>query len=81
MPNSLRRKWIGFVILSNIGLLGHLYYYQTPAGLLFGLPEAWVALFLLLAITVVVNSTFAWFYLGKPDLREVFSVRSGTSEG
>lgn len=80
MPRPVTSAWIVFILISNITLLGHLHYYQTPAGTLAGLPEVWVTLFLLLGITFVVNSVFAWLYLGKPDLRQVFALGRPSEE-
>ncbi len=78
-PNNQNRKsnigrwWVGFTVLTNLGLIGYLYYYQQPTGTIAGLPEAFVVLMAFLTFVVTSNSVLAWLYLGKPDLREVFT--------
>lgn len=70
---SIGRWWLGFVVLSNLALVGYLYYYQRPTGTVAGLPEPYVVLIALMAVVVGTNSVMAWLYMGKPDLREVFT--------
>lgn len=69
---DIRRTWIVFIIISNAVFLGYLVYYQNPGGLLLGLPETWVVLFVLMVGVFVTNSVFAWYYLDKPDIGQVF---------
>lgn len=70
---SIGRWWMGFVLASNFVLVGYLYYYQQPTGLIAGLPEPYVVLIAFMTLVVSTNSLLAWLYLGKPDLREVFT--------
>lgn len=70
--SEIRRVWLVFIVVSNAALIGYLQYYQNPGGIVFGLPETWVALFVLMVSVFLVNTVFAWYYLDKPDIREVF---------
>ncbi|MEY7848700.1 hypothetical protein AB7C87_05795 [Natrarchaeobius sp. A-rgal3] len=70
---TIGRGWVGFTVLTNLILIGYLYYYQQPTGTIVGLPEPFVVLIALLTFIVAANSVLAWLYLGKPDLREIFT--------
>jgi hypothetical protein len=70
--SEIRRAWLAFIVVSNLAFVGYLQYYQSPGGIVLGLPETWVALFAIMFTVFAVNSTFAWYYLGKPDIRQVF---------
>ncbi|TYT62115.1 hypothetical protein [Natrialba swarupiae] len=70
---TIGRGWVGFAVLTNLGLIGYLYYYQQPTGTVVGLPEPFVVLIAFLTLVVAANSIIGWLYLGKPDLREVFT--------
>jgi hypothetical protein len=70
--SQIRRRWIVFILISNASFLGYLYYYQSPGGLIMGLPVTWVVLLGIMLVVFAINSTFAWYYLEKPNLREVF---------
>lgn len=70
--SKIRRWWIAFILVSNAVFLGYLMYYQSPGGLVFGLPETWVVLILIMTAVFLINSTFAWYYLDKPDIGQVF---------
>jgi hypothetical protein len=70
--SRIRRWWVVFILLSNAVFLGYLYYFQSPGGLVGGLPVTWVVLLGIMIVVFSVNSTFAWYYLEKPNLREVF---------
>lgn len=74
---TIRRTWIIFIIISNAIFLGYLQYYQNPGGLVFGLPETWVVLFGIMLAVFITNSVFAWYYLDKPDIRQVFGGSAG----
>jgi len=63
---------MGFIVVSNAVFLGYLIFYQSPGGLIFGLPETWVVLILIMLVVFLINSTFAWYYLDKPDISQVF---------
>jgi hypothetical protein len=79
--SKIRRAWIAFIVVSNLVFLGYLQYYQGGGGIVLGLPETWVALFAIMLTVFTVNSTFAWYYLGKPDVREVFGGTPGQRGG
>ncbi len=70
--SQIRRWWVAFIIASNAAFMGYLVFYQNPAGLVLGLPETWVVLVALMTVVFFSNSVFAWYYLQKPDIREVF---------
>jgi len=66
--------WLGFVFLTNVGLVAYLQTYQNAAGrFLFGLPEAFVVLVLFVFVVTGANAAFAWYYLGKPNVSDVFN--------
>lgn len=69
---TIRRVWMAFIAISNAVFLGYLFYYQNPGGVVAGVPESWLVLMLIMAGTFVTNTVFAWYYLGKPDVRDVF---------
>ncbi|MFC7256698.1 hypothetical protein ACFR97_13260 [Haloplanus litoreus] len=58
--------------MSNATFLGYLYYFQSPGAVAFGLPVTWLVLLGIMLAVFGINSTFAWYYLKKPNLREVF---------
>ena len=65
--------WLGFVFLTNVGLVAYLQTYQNAADrFVFGLPESFVVLVLFVFAVTGANAAFAWYYLGKPDIRQVF---------
>jgi hypothetical protein len=70
--SQLRRWWLAFIVVSNAVFIGYLVYYQNPGGLILGLFETWIVLLTLMIAVFFTNSLFAWYYLQKPDLREVF---------
>jgi hypothetical protein len=70
--SEIRRWWVGFILVSNATFVGYLYYFQSPGGVSFGLPVTWLVLLGMMITVFGINSTFAWYYLQKPNLREVF---------
>lgn len=65
--------WLGFSLLTNVGLIVYLQTYTGVAGgFIFGLPEAFVVLVAFVFAVTGANSAFAWYYLGKPDVSDVF---------
>ncbi|MFC7157833.1 hypothetical protein ACFQPA_20630 [Halomarina halobia] len=45
---------------------------------LFGLPEAFVVLVTFVFVVTGSNAAFGWYYLGKPDLSQLYTPESGT---
>lgn len=62
---TIGRHWVGFVVLSNLALVGYLYYYQRPTGTVVGLSEPYVVLIALMTVVVAANSVLAWLYMGN----------------
>lgn len=75
--STIRKAWIAFIFVSNAVFLGYLQYYQNPGGLVFGLPETWVVLFGIMLGVFATNSVIAWYYLDKPNVRQVFGGGAG----
>lgn len=66
--------WLTFVLITNVGLVLYLQSYREAAGrFLFGLPEAFVVLVIFVFFVTGANATFGWYYLGKPDVSDVFN--------
>lgn len=71
--------WLVFVLLTNVGLIVYLQSYTDAADqFIFGLPEAFVVLVVFVFGVTGANTAFAWYYLGKPDITDVFKPESGT---
>ena len=70
--NRYTKSWILFIVCTHIVFIGQLYYYSGSGGFIWIFPSAFVLFSLLGIITLVGNSWFAWQYLGKPDLSEIF---------
>lgn len=68
------RSWAVFVVLTHLGMLVQLYYYQDSGGFIGPFPAVFVTLSILGLITLVGNSWFSWQYLGKPDLSDMFRI-------
>lgn len=69
--------WLVFVLLTNVGLVLYLQSYTNAADqFIFGLPEAFVVLVLFVFGVTGANAAFAWYYLGKPDITDVFKPES-----
>lgn len=69
--------WLTFVLITNVGLVLYLQSYREAAGrFVFGLPEAFVVLVVFVFVVTGANATFAWYYLGKPDISDVVSQES-----
>lgn len=65
--------WLTFVLITNVGLVLYVQSYRDAAGrFLFGLPEAFVVLVVFVFAVTGANATFGWYYLGKPDISDVF---------
>lgn len=66
--------WLTFVLLTNVGLIGYLQGYGNAAErFMFGLPEAFVVLVVFVFAVTGANAAFGWYYLGKPNINDVFS--------
>lgn len=66
--------WLAFVLLTNVGLILYLQTFSEAAGrFVFGLPEAFVVLVVFVFAVTGANAAFGWYYLGKPDVGDVFS--------
>lgn len=71
--------WLTFVLLTNTGLIIYLQSYTDAADrFMFGLPEAFVVLVVFVFSVTGANAAFAWYYLGKPDITDVFKPESDT---
>lgn len=71
--------WLIFVLLTNVGLIIYLQSYTDAADqFIYGLPEAFVVLVVFVFGVTGANAAFAWYYLGKPDISDVFKPESGT---
>jgi hypothetical protein len=67
--------WIAVVLLENFLFLGYLMTYTGGGGegrFIGILPEAFVTLTVLVFGITIVNAILGWWYLGKPDISEVF---------
>lgn len=76
MLNKRKRGgiWLTFVLFTNIGLVAYLQTYSEAAGrFVFGLPEAFVVLVVFVFAVTGANAVFAWYYLGKPKISDVFN--------
>lgn len=67
----------------NILFAGYLLTYTGGGGrgqFIGGLPEVFVVLVGLVGVVVVTNAVLAWYYLGKPDLSQVFKPEAPVQE-
>lgn len=65
--------WLAWVAVTNVGLVVYLQSYQQAIDrFVFGLPEAFVVLVAFVFVVTGTNASFAWYYLGKPDVGDVF---------
>lgn len=72
-----------FVIASNIAFLGYLYIYTNGGGkgqFLFGLPEVFVVLVGFVFVVTLINAALAWYYLGKPDVAELYTPEDSAAD-
>lgn len=73
--------WLIFVLLTNVGLIIYLQSYTDTADrFMFGLPEAFVVLVVFVFSVTGANAAFGWYYLGKPDITDVFKPESETGQ-
>lgn len=74
--SQLGKLWVGVIVAYNIVFFRYLQIYQEVAGFVFGIPEALLVFLVLIAGIVAINSIVGWLYLGKPDLTELFTLRT-----
>lgn len=73
--------WLTFVFITNIGLILYLQTFNDAAGrIMFGLPEAFVVLVLFVFGVTTANAAFGWYYLGKPNISDVFNPETELGE-
>lgn len=73
--------WWTWTAVLNVVFIGYLLVYSEGGGegqFIGGLPEAFVALSVIVGLAVVSHSAFAWYYLGKPDLSEIYTPEKPT---
>lgn len=73
--------WLMFVLMTNIGLIAYIHLYSNTTGrFVFGLPEAFVVLTVFVFGVTVANASFAWYYLGKPNIAKSFNPNPNTEQ-
>lgn len=75
--------WIGVTVVWNLVFAGYLVTYTGGGGTgeFIGIfPEAFVVLVVLVGVIVLLNAVLGWYYLGKPDLSEVYKPEAPTKE-
>lgn len=75
--------WIGVSVFWNLVFILYLFSYSSGGGKgeFIGLfPEAFVTLTALVGVVVVTNALLGWYYLGKPDVTEVYKSEAPTQE-
>jgi hypothetical protein len=66
--------WLTFVLITNVGLVRYLQAFsEASERFIFGLPEAFVVLVLFVFAVTGANAVFGWYYLGKPNVSDVFN--------
>lgn len=75
--------WIGVTIFWNLVFVAYLLRYTGGGGrgqFIGGLPEVFVYLVVLVGLVLLTNATLGWYYLGKPDIGQVFQPEAPTHE-
>ena len=70
--------WLVWVALTNVGFVLYLQTYISAGsgGFVFGLPEAFAILVAFVFVVTGGNAILAWYYLGKPNVSELYTPRS-----
>ncbi|QCC49075.1 hypothetical protein [Halobellus limi] len=84
LAKSIRtRIWIGVSLLFNAFLVGYVYTYTNGGGtgrFVAGLPEAFVVFVVFVFGVTAFNTAYAWYFLGKPPVSELFTPEAPVSE-
>jgi hypothetical protein len=75
--------WWTWTAILNVLFIGYLITYTGGGGegqFIGNLPEAFVVLSIIVGLAFVTHSMFAWYYLGKPDLSQLYTPEKPTKD-